>query len=369
MRSRAKRDRGRAAVGRGAVVRLRRQTAEDEMDVGADREVLRRHRAPAAADRHARRDRREVGAQHAGVDELAGQQPLEVVAPGRRDAPGGDRDDVGGRAADVDQQRVGVRAGDRERRRHPVGGGDVPRPRARRRHRTRARRPPSARSAAGRRARPRAASSTNATPSRLVRNASDSSAVIVIATACRTGRDLGGDLAQHRGERLAVAPDLERARDRPQRRPVAARRPSCSRRRCPPLAWPACASSESSISRPARRFTPCAASANVIARSAAHRRRRRRPARRSRARSGPSWGSTSSTSPTSTRSAAQAGTSAIIAALAREARVMVDAGVSEPERARALLDLGAHRVDRRHRDADRRRRARPAARGAPERWS
>lgn len=35
---------------------------------------------------------------------------------------------------------------------------------------------------------------------------------------------------------------------------------------------------------------------------------------------------------------------AIIAALAREARVMVDAGVSEPERAQALLDLGVDRV-------------------------
>ncbi len=33
-----------------------------------------------------------------------------------------------------------------------------------------------------------------------------------------------------------------------------------------------------------------------------------------------------------------------MAALAREARVMVDAGVSEPERAQALLDLGVHRV-------------------------
>jgi phosphoribosylformimino-5-aminoimidazole carboxamide ribotide isomerase len=33
-----------------------------------------------------------------------------------------------------------------------------------------------------------------------------------------------------------------------------------------------------------------------------------------------------------------------IAALAREARVMVDAAVSEPDRARALLGLGAHRV-------------------------
>jgi phosphoribosylformimino-5-aminoimidazole carboxamide ribotide isomerase len=35
---------------------------------------------------------------------------------------------------------------------------------------------------------------------------------------------------------------------------------------------------------------------------------------------------------------------AIVAALAREARVMVDAGVSEPERARALLELGVARV-------------------------
>jgi len=35
---------------------------------------------------------------------------------------------------------------------------------------------------------------------------------------------------------------------------------------------------------------------------------------------------------------------AMIRALAREARLMVDAGVSEPERAQALLDLGVHRV-------------------------
>jgi HisA/HisF family protein len=35
---------------------------------------------------------------------------------------------------------------------------------------------------------------------------------------------------------------------------------------------------------------------------------------------------------------------ALLAALAAEARVMVDAGVSEPAAARALLDLGAHRV-------------------------
>jgi phosphoribosylformimino-5-aminoimidazole carboxamide ribotide isomerase len=38
------------------------------------------------------------------------------------------------------------------------------------------------------------------------------------------------------------------------------------------------------------------------------------------------------------------GNGAVIRALGREARVMVDAGVSEPERMRALLDLGVHRV-------------------------
>jgi phosphoribosylformimino-5-aminoimidazole carboxamide ribotide isomerase len=38
------------------------------------------------------------------------------------------------------------------------------------------------------------------------------------------------------------------------------------------------------------------------------------------------------------------GNGALLAALAREARVMVDAGVGEPAAARALLDLGAHRV-------------------------
>jgi phosphoribosylformimino-5-aminoimidazole carboxamide ribotide isomerase len=38
------------------------------------------------------------------------------------------------------------------------------------------------------------------------------------------------------------------------------------------------------------------------------------------------------------------GNDAVIRALARDARLMVDAGVSDPERARALLDLGVHRI-------------------------
>jgi phosphoribosylformimino-5-aminoimidazole carboxamide ribotide isomerase len=40
----------------------------------------------------------------------------------------------------------------------------------------------------------------------------------------------------------------------------------------------------------------------------------------------------------------RSGHGGVLAALAREARVMVDAGVSELARARELLDLGAHRV-------------------------
>jgi HisA/HisF family protein len=39
-----------------------------------------------------------------------------------------------------------------------------------------------------------------------------------------------------------------------------------------------------------------------------------------------------------------AGDDSVIRALAREAPVMVDAGVSDPERARALLGLGVHRI-------------------------
>jgi phosphoribosylformimino-5-aminoimidazole carboxamide ribotide isomerase len=38
------------------------------------------------------------------------------------------------------------------------------------------------------------------------------------------------------------------------------------------------------------------------------------------------------------------GNPALLTALAREASIMVDAGVTEPQRPRALLDLGAHRV-------------------------
>ena len=220
-----------------------------------------------------------------------------------------------------------------------------------------------------------AASSTNATPSRLVAERvgelgghGDRDGVR------RDRRDLGGDLAQHGGQRLAVAPDLERARDRAQRRRRRARRPWCSRRRCPLLAWPppclACASSVSSISRTARRSTPCAASANAIARLRSviggERRRRARPGarvpRRARARRAVRR------RPRRDRRAAAARTRAHRCARWRARRAsMVDAGVSEPARGAGAARPRRAPRDRRDRDAARPRGARPAARRASRR--
>ena len=215
-----KRRRRRATVGGGAVVGVRRQMAEDQMDVAADREGLGRHRAPAAADRHPRRDRRKVRAQRPRVDELPGEQAFQVVVSGRGDAAAGDRDDVGRRAADVDEQRVGMRVSHRERRRHPVGGGDLPGPRPRRLHRNElaVRRQHTQRTVA----------------ERVLRRVEHERHPLAlgperVGELCghrdrdgtrRPSGDLSGDLAQHRGECLAIAPDLERARDRPQRSPV-----------------------------------------------------------------------------------------------------------------------------------------------------
>ena len=77
-------DARRPPVRRRARVGLGRQVPEDQVHVGADREQLGGDRAPAPADGDARRDRREVGAQRARVDELARQQPVEVGATRRR---------------------------------------------------------------------------------------------------------------------------------------------------------------------------------------------------------------------------------------------------------------------------------------------
>ena len=152
------------------------------MHVGADREQLRGDRADAAPHRHPRRDRRQVGAERAGVHELSGQQPVEIGAAGGHHLAGRDRDDVDGRAADVDHQGVWVQRGDRERARQPVGGRDLRRPGPRLREGDRSPAVVKASSSLPCNA-SCAASSTNSTPSRFARNASESSAVVVSATA------------------------------------------------------------------------------------------------------------------------------------------------------------------------------------------
>ena len=231
--------------------------------------------------------------------------------PGRGDAAAGDRDDVGGRAADVDQQRVGVRLGHRERRRHPVGGGDVPRPRARRRHghelagrRQHAQRPVAER-VLGRVEHERHPLALG--PERVgqlgghrdrhgVRRTGGASAATSRSTAASASRS-----RQTSNGRETVRSDVA----------VAARRPWCSRRRCPLLA---CAglmrvvgvidlkdgTAVHAVRGERERYRPVAASSPATTAT-------RSP---SRARSGPSWGSTSSTSPTSTRSPAPASNSA-----------------------------------------------------------
>ena len=114
-------DGGGPAVGGGARVAVGADVAEDQVDVGADREQLGGDRAPSAAHRHLRGDRGEVRPQDAGVDELAGQQAVEVGPAPDDHVAAGDRDEVDRGAPDVDHQRVRPVRGDDERARHPVG--------------------------------------------------------------------------------------------------------------------------------------------------------------------------------------------------------------------------------------------------------
>ena len=165
-------------------------------------------------------DRRDVGPQRAGVDELAGEQPLDVGAAACGHLAAHDRDHVGGSAPAVDEDRVGQRARDEQRRRHPVG--------RRAPQRRRPRLLEADQLAVGRdHAQPvdrgsasPAASSTYSTPSRLLANTSTSSAVVVIATGARVEPEPPDDRRDDLRHRAGVAPHLERLGDDP-RRPVA----------------------------------------------------------------------------------------------------------------------------------------------------
>ena len=171
-----------------------------------------------------------------------------------------------------------------------------------------------------------AASSTNATPSRLVRNASDSSAVIVIATASAVPSSRSTAASPSRSRQISKGRDTVR--------------------------------SDVPSSQAAFVFAPPMSTASVAgmrvvgvidlkAGEAVHavrgERERYRPlgdplalARR--------FGLDELYVADLDAITGGAVQTEIIAALAREARVMVDAGVSEPERAQRLLDLGVDRV-------------------------
>ena len=62
--------------------------------------------------RHAMHDRFDGRANGAEVEQLAGKQTLGVVAADRGNETAGDGNDVGGRGADVDENRIGDERGD-----------------------------------------------------------------------------------------------------------------------------------------------------------------------------------------------------------------------------------------------------------------
>ncbi len=115
------------------------------IDVRARREPFVHHARRLAAKRDAMRDAAQRRAHHALIHEFTAHEPVGVVRSARRDPAFDDRNDVGGGAADVDEQRIGdarrdpLRARVPVRRRHlapAVGAGGAGEPARRARDRT-----------------------------------------------------------------------------------------------------------------------------------------------------------------------------------------------------------------------------------------
>src|SRR3954447_8730104 len=189
-----------------------------------------------------------------------------------------------------------------------------------------------------------AALSTNATPSRLIRNASDSSAVIVIATASAGPAATSAATARSTPESACRSRQTSNGRE-------AVRSDVPSRQAAFVFAPPMSTASVAGM-----RVVPVI---DLKAGAAVHavrgERERYRPVRSIMAGDDGDPLSLARTFRSELgldelyvadldAISGEGEHSSIIGALAREARVMVDAGVSEPERARALLDIGAHRV-------------------------
>ena len=271
-------------VRRGARVRAGRDVAEDQLHVGADRDKSpRRPGTTLLAHRHPRGDRREVGAQRAGVDELAGQQPVEIgVRPTLLPDWIGDRNDVGGRAADVDPPPSAHPRPPPARTPHSPGRDfGCARPRLRAGHLTGAR---------GTRQAPRQAATTplprrrapQSHGSALVRPASDSSAgrLPTNVTASTVLRRHAGDDDETHGRQPASRSNQKPPMRRPRRAcpPPVPRSTPPSRRPCPRRGRRRrpCATLPGDGDPPGHRsqerqppYTPCAASANATARGPA----------------------------------------------------------------------------------------------------
>ena len=149
-----------------------------------------------------------------GIDEFAGRQAVGV-GPAQRPHPARlDGYDVGGRAAHVEQDDVRVLGGHDHGGRRPVGCRDLEGMGAGLRG--------SAELAGGvehhastRRGMPvSSASSTNPTPSALVRNRWESSAVMVTAWPQPSRPDVAAQALEHDGQPVGIVLDRERLRER-----------------------------------------------------------------------------------------------------------------------------------------------------------
>ena len=180
------------------------------MNVGADREQLRGDgQEPPCTGTRGAIAARLVRSAPVYTSSPASSRPRSV-RPVATTWPRGDRDDVGGRAADVDHQGVRVHGGDGERARQPVGRRDLgcARPRLHERDEVTGRRESKQLRAAQRRLRGvEHEFHALALRAERVRQLGGRGQRRRLHLLRRHARD---DLAEHGRERLAVAPNLER---------------------------------------------------------------------------------------------------------------------------------------------------------------
>lgn len=101
-------------------IRRERQGARQSKDIGGGGEVLGHDADALSRDAELLRDGHHRRAHDAAIDELTGGEALEVGEALRGDAAGAERHEIGGRAADVEEERVAERACGQRRARVPI---------------------------------------------------------------------------------------------------------------------------------------------------------------------------------------------------------------------------------------------------------